>query len=218
MFENLPIEIGIDLATALSIVGASITYIVSERRRSKEESQRDYTRRCERRVDMAYQVVDEVLGVLPIIRSRTADIHKLVLKRKASNEEGADFAELGRAIQLKVNDIFDEVELGLMRPLAVKVETVGGESAWNVARKDFEKSLKTLQQAFLGLEKVLGDADLAESQGHAVLSQAVPLLYGEEKIGGEIHTLYSALIDFSQDLKDGLLQNGDTQQYAVPDA
>ena len=213
MFENIPVEIGIDLATALSIVGASITYVSSERRRRREDSQRDYVRQCERRIDMAYKVVDEVLGILPILRERTAAIHHIVAQNSFDGNGVSDFQATGQAIQTIINDLLDEVELGLMRPLAVKVATVGGDGVWNVARGDFEKSLKIIQQAFSGLERVLTSENINEEMAKVALSQAVPLLYGEKKIGGEIHTLYSALINFSRALKDGLLQSGeDTQQ------
>lgn len=205
MFETLPIQVGLDLATALSVLGACLAYIHAEKQKRLEQRKREDSREHSQRTEMAYRVVDEVLNFNHELHEVAKEIHHLVLQ--TTEETGSNpkkFANVAAEINRKLHGLLDRLEFTLLRPLEVRVETVGGTAIWQLAREELEVSLNTLERAFSGLQKVCDDEHIDSKTLKDVLSQAVPMLYGKEKIGDEIHTLHSALIQFSRTLGKGL--------------
>ena len=207
--KHMPdISIGFDLATSASIIGASIAYVLSERKRRTVE--REWRRELisQKQIELSYATVVDVLNFLPVVTGTARKVHEGIQVQRLSLSDGTALISpetTAREIRKDFIQLRDRIEFELLRPLEVKVDFVEGHDVWNIWAAKCQKRLDTVAQAMDGLVKGCASLDLTIDEKQNLLAQAVPLLVASEAIGGEIHSVYTALIELAKDVKLGLL-------------
>lgn len=204
----LDISVGLDLATSASIVGASIAYVMSERKRRTSERQWRLELTAQKQVELSQSIVNDVLEFMPIITATGRRIHRAVQEQPLALKDGTELATpagIAQSICDEFSELRDKIEFELLRPLEVKVDFFDGQAVWDREAARCRAKLDIAEQAMKTLVKVCSDPIESADAKRMLLQQAMPFLYASEPIGGKIDSVYSALIALANDLKRGLL-------------
>jgi len=208
--KHMPdISIGFDLATSASIIGASIAYLLSERKRRTVE--REWRRELisQKQIELSHATVVDVLNFLPVITGTMRKVNEgIKAQRHSPLPDGTALISpeaAARAIREDVIQLRDRIEFELLRPLEVKVDFVEGHDVWNIWAAKCQKRLDTVAQAMDGLVDHCARLDLTIDAKQKLLEAAVPLLLGPKPTGGQIHSVHAAVIELARDVKLGLL-------------
>lgn len=201
------ISVGIDLATSASIIGASIAYFISERKRRRAE--REWKRQLisQKQVELSHSIVGDVLAFLPVITATARKVHDAVQFLPRSSPDGAappDLRSVCIAIREEVDLLRERVEFELLRPLEVKVDFVAGVDVWKREASACRAKLDVVKRAIEGLAKECCDPSISGELTQRLFSQAVPLVAAAEPIG-QTDSFYSAIIGLAKSVKFGLL-------------
>lgn len=202
------ISFGLDLATSASIIGASIAYVMSERKRRLSERNWRRELNSQKQVELSHSIVKDVLDFLPVITSTGLRIRDSVYGQRPSLSDGTELVTIdgvAHAIREEFIHLREKIEFELLRPLEVKIDFVDGQEVWDREVAKCRTKLGLAEQAMEGLVAICTNPNSSAEVKLEMLEQAIPFLLATEQIGGEHDSVYSALIDLAKDLKCGLL-------------
>ena len=198
-----------DLAPSASIIGASIAYLISERKRRLVEREWRRQLNSQRQIELSHALVNDVLAFMPATTDSARKVRDYIRSQRLSSHNGGDVVltpeAAAQAIRAEVIQLHEKLEFELLRPLEVKIDFVDGHHVWDREAAKCRAQLDRVELAMTGLVGDCADPGMSYEDKQERLAQAIPLLSASEPIGGYIDSTYSAVIGLAKNLRSGCL-------------
>jgi len=232
MFSAIAFEIGLDIATALSIVAASITYMRAQARSRLEDRRLTEKRLAQQRCDHAMQVARETVFTAVKLAEELALTGIGQMQKWNSINDKTDFREISKWVDeflLKYSESTEMVALVRFREVKTKLDillsdnqqnssnhTAAFDKIWDDAREKIGSNAKLVKKMASGFKNLASKNELPDNLDPEIIAaeMVANAFLTDNRLDQRIISLHSICLDTYKAIYNELLKINNSSNYS----